>query len=160
MVMAKYDVNFLSIFLEDGNCSQLVKGELCKTTSNGAQELAAISASRDWTYLLYCLFLRQQLQGKGGAQTEKNSILKLSLHYPKYQDLSQSKTLCALEVAPFLGGGGYLFTSDCLDRQVDHIHSMPIQTLFKGICMLSKFIGLYFRICWHCSICICKLSFC
>ena len=64
-------------FLEDGNCSQLVKGELCKTTSNGAQELAAISASRDWTYLLYCLFLRQQLQRERRGANRKELYLKV-----------------------------------------------------------------------------------
>ena len=85
-------------FLEDGNCSQLVKGELCKTTSNGAQELAAISASRDWTYLLYCLFLRQQLQRKKKGANRKELYLKVEP--PNIRGLSKSQTLCALEVAP------------------------------------------------------------
>ena len=28
------------------------------------------------------------------------------------------------------------------------------------VCYPNLYLGLYFRICWHCSICICKLSFC
>ena len=86
-------------FLEDGNCSQLVKGELCKTTSNGAQELAAISASRDWTYLLYCLFLRQQLQRERRGANRKEIYLKVKVEPPKG---GVSKKLRCIPVVDFV----------------------------------------------------------